>query len=197
MSIPLNRILITGASIGAYLEGLKNEILGGVGPAFDTLKELADAYEEADESLTALMENKADKTDPRFTDPRTPTEHQHPVTELTATGRTASNYLRGDNTWGTPTNTTYAILPVAEGESGTAVTARSITASVLRHLIDFRLTGSGSTPSTTIGKALMTAANAAGARLTIGAEPKGWDGTQADYDNLSSIDPDRSYYIVE
>lgn len=31
-----------------------------------------------------------------------PSAHTHPVTDLTATGRTSSNFLRGDNTWAAP-----------------------------------------------------------------------------------------------
>lgn len=52
--------------------------------------------------------------------------HTHPATDLTATGRTTTNFLRGDNTWAVPTNTTYSEIPSAEITAGTASAARSI-----------------------------------------------------------------------
>lgn len=42
-------------------------------------------------------------TDATTTNARTPTTHNHPASDLTATGtRDATTYLRGDNTWATP-----------------------------------------------------------------------------------------------
>lgn len=58
--------------------------------------------------------------DSRLTNARTPTAHTHPVTDLTATGRTSSTFLRGDNTWATPpatTTPTQAIVPAGESTS--------------------------------------------------------------------------------
>lgn len=50
------------------------------------------------------------------------------VTDLTATGTpSSSKYLRGDNTWNTPTNTTYSEITTAEITTGTATTLRTIT----------------------------------------------------------------------
>lgn len=46
-----------------------------------------------------------------------------------------TKYLRGDGTWATPTNTTYTAMTPAEAKSGTATTARSITAKVLHDKI--------------------------------------------------------------
>lgn len=50
-----------------------------------------------------------------------PSAHTHPVTDLTATGRTSSNFLRGDNTWATLTLPfSSAYVAAAEGiNSGT------------------------------------------------------------------------------
>lgn len=50
------------------------------------------------------------------------------TTALTATGtKSSSTYLRGDNTWATPTNTTYSEITTAEIDAGTASTSRTIT----------------------------------------------------------------------
>ena len=50
------------------------------------------------------------------------------TTSLTATGtKSSSTYLRGDNTWATPTNTTYSEITTAEIDAGTASTSRTIT----------------------------------------------------------------------
>lgn len=53
--------------------------------------------------------------------------HTHPTTDLTATGGTSTSYLRKDNTWATPTNTTYSEISEAEITAGTASTSRTIT----------------------------------------------------------------------
>lgn len=66
-------------------------------------------------------------TDTRLTDARTPTSHTHPTTDLTATGGTSTSFLRKDNTWATPTNTTYSEISEAEITTGTATTLRTIT----------------------------------------------------------------------
>lgn len=55
--------------------------------------------------------------------------HTHPVTDMTATGtRSSATYLRGDNTWATPPNTTYSVPTQAEAEGGVATTARAFSA---------------------------------------------------------------------
>lgn len=48
-------------------------------------------------------------------------------------------YLRGDGTWQTPTNTTYASMSAAEATTGTATAARTISAKVLHNKINSNL----------------------------------------------------------
>jgi len=80
-------------------------------------------------SLRSELTNRVLTTDPRLSDARTPTTHQHvATTDLTATGtKSSATYLRGDNTWNTPTNTTYSEITSAEITAGTATTTRTIT----------------------------------------------------------------------
>lgn len=52
-------------------------------------------------------------------------------------GATSTNYLREDGTWVIPTNTTYALLTKAIAEVGTATTANTISAQVLKDAIKF------------------------------------------------------------
>lgn len=60
-------------------------------------------------------------------DGKAASSHTHAVTDMTATGtRSSSTYLRGDNTWATPTNTTYAEISTAEVQSTTSTTGRLI-----------------------------------------------------------------------
>jgi uncharacterized Zn ribbon protein len=55
--------------------------------------------------------------------------HTHHVNDLTATGtKSTTTFLRGDNTWATPPNTTYAVPTQAEAEAGTATTGRAFSA---------------------------------------------------------------------
>ena len=117
--------------------------------------------------VNAALADKADKTDARFTDARTPTAHNHPVSDLTATGTpSSSTYLRGDGSWATPTNTTYSVPTQAEAEAGTATTGRAFSAQRV----------------------------AQGAIAASGK--KDWQGTQAEYDALPTKDADRTYWIV-
>ena len=95
------------------------------------------------------------------------TSHTHPVTDLTATGtRSSSTYLRGDGSWVTPPDTTYAVPTQAEAEAGTATTARAFSA---QRVAQASIAASGK---------------------------KDWQGTQAQYDALPTKDADRTYWIV-
>lgn len=59
------------------------------------------------------------------------------ATDLSATGGTTASFLRKDNTWATPTNTTYSTMTTAEGEAGTASTARTMSASNTKAIINY------------------------------------------------------------
>ena len=97
-----------------------------------------------------------------------PSTHQHGVTDMTATGtRSASTFLRGDNTWGVPTGTTYSVPTQAEAEAGTATTGRAFSAQRVRQAADAAITA------------------------------REWYGTQAQYDALPTKDANRTYNILE
>ena len=66
-------------------------------------------------------------------------------------------YLRGDGTWQTPTNTTYASMSAAEATTGTATTARTISAKVLHDKINSNL--STYATKTELNNGLATKAN--------------------------------------
>lgn len=51
-------------------------------------------------------------------------------------GSGTTTYLRNDGNWGTPPNTTYSAMSVAEGEAGTATTSRTVRADYLRQIIE-------------------------------------------------------------
>lgn len=63
------------------------------------------------------------------------------ASDLTATGISTSKYLRGDNTWQTPPNTTYAEISSAEITSGTASTARAISGRRSQEIVNKARTG--------------------------------------------------------
>jgi hypothetical protein len=48
---------------------------------------------------------------------------------------TTSQYLRGDKVWGTPPNTTYSAMSVAEAQAGTATSSRTMRADRLAQII--------------------------------------------------------------
>ena len=52
-------------------------------------------------------------------------------------GATSTKYLREDGTWVVPTDTTYALLTKAAAEEGTATTANTISAKVLKDAIQY------------------------------------------------------------
>lgn len=79
--------------------------------------------------------------------------HTHPTTDLTATGGSGTSYLRKDNTWATPTNTTYSEITTAEIDAGTASTLRTMTgrrAQYLRDLAQNRANHTGTQTASTI-----------------------------------------------
>ena len=53
--------------------------------------------------------------------------HTHAGSDITGTGKSATTFLRGDNTWVVPTNTTYTPASQAEIENASSTTARLIT----------------------------------------------------------------------
>lgn len=52
--------------------------------------------------------------------------HTHGGADITGTGKSATTFLRGDNTWVVPTNTTYSTASQAEIENSASTTARLI-----------------------------------------------------------------------
>ena len=66
-----------------------------------------------------------------------PVLHNHQVTDINASGRTTSNFLRGDGTWQLPVDTTYAEITTAEIDAGTASTLRTITARRVQYIKDW------------------------------------------------------------
>lgn len=51
------------SAVDVKIANAKSELIGGAGPAFDTLLELKTAYENADVGLTSLINDKANSTD--------------------------------------------------------------------------------------------------------------------------------------
>lgn len=70
---------------------------------------------------------------------------------------TQAKYLRGDGTWQTPPNTTYASMSAAEATTGTATAARTISAKVLHDKINSNL--SDYATKTELNNGLATKAN--------------------------------------
>lgn len=76
------------------------------------------------------------------------------ASDLTATGITTTKYLRGDNTWQTPPNTTYAAMTVAEGTTGTATTLRTMRADYLKQIVQAYLADTVSGPASSVDNAV-------------------------------------------
>lgn len=62
--------------------------------------------------------------------------HTHSTTDLTATGGTTTSFLRKDNTWATPTDTTYSAITTTEIDAGSSTTARTITGVTSKYIKD-------------------------------------------------------------
>lgn len=87
-------------------------------------------------SITGTLSNQTDLSS--ALSGKAATVHTHvATTDLTATGtKSSATYLRGDNTWATPTNTTYSEITTAEVDAGTASTARTITGRRAKYIQD-------------------------------------------------------------
>lgn len=184
-----SEILVRVVDLNNAIIALKNELLGGAGEAYDSLGELAALLEQHADTATALASQIAEKS---------PIGHKHTVDDIEATGtRSASTYLNGSGGFSVPTNTTYSAITEAEATTGTATTARLVTAAGLKGAVQRWATGTYSTAISSIGQALNKAADAAAARTAIDAERAPWSGTRAAYDALGSYSSDRTYYITD
>lgn len=180
-----NRLIVTQD----VLESEVASLVDSAPETLDTLSELAEALGNDPNFATTVsteiglraktsdvniaLNAKADKTDPRFTDARPPTAHPHPVTELDATGTASSStYLRGDGSWATPPDTTYAVPTQAEAEAGTATTERAFSAQRVRQAIDAR------------------AVTRSGSAVTL------WSGTQAQYNALPAATKNAAGFVA-
>lgn len=168
--------LVLKTTIGKLTAALKAEILGGVGPAFDTLAELKAEYEGTDANLTALIGGKLDKAPAN-----TP----------------ATQYLNGSGGYSVPPNTTYLGMLGTDAEAGTGTESKLISSVTLKSAIQKWVTGASATAVTAIGQALNKAGTALEARTAIGAEQEGWVGTTTAYNALSNKDPNRNYYLTD
>lgn len=184
-----DEILVRWSDLLAQIAALKNDLLGGAGGAYDTLGELAALLVENSDTATALAQQIAE---------RAPLSHRHAIADIiTSNTPTNATFLRGDGQWIAPTNTTYAVMTESEATTGTATTARTITASALKGAVQRWATGSAATAVSVIGQALNRASDAAAARLAIGAEQGGWQGTTAQYNALATKDENRNYYLTD
>ena len=97
--------------------------------------------------------------------------HKHGVTDMTATGSpSATTYLRGDNTWGTPPNTTYSAITPAEAIAATATTVRGVNAAILEQILNTKITGNSTVDPGATGQALAAATTALIAKTALGLE---------------------------
>lgn len=125
-----DQILVRVSDQTIALAALKSEIVGGAGPAFDSLQDLAEMLDNDPNFAATMSAQIAGKA---------PLEHTHAVPSgLVATGTpSATTYLRGDGAWVTPTNTTYTVMTQAEAETGTATTGRLLSPVRLKDSINF------------------------------------------------------------
>lgn len=97
--------------------------------------------------------------------------HTHATTDLTATGGSSTSYLRKDNTWATPTNTTYSEIPTTEIDAGTASTSRTITGRRSKYIVDKAVAEAATATATAIAGTMGTVIHGATAST---ARPTGY-----------------------
>lgn len=106
------------------------------------------------------------------------------------TTSSASLYTRVKytNTWGGWFNLTapYSAMSVSEGKGGTATTSRAVRADYLKQIIQAHVTGSESTPTSEMGRTLVTAASAQAVLDAIGAEGLAQKGQPNGYASLDT-----------
>lgn len=117
----------------AMLDAAVANLAGSAPEALDTLQELADVLGGDPDFATTVASQIGERAKTADVNAalagKSDTGHTHPVGDLNATGTaTSSTYLRGDGSWATPTNTTYAVPSQAEAEAGTATTGRAFSA---------------------------------------------------------------------
>ena len=107
-------------------------------------------------------------------------------------GATTTKYLREDGGWVTPPNTTYTSLTQANAEAGTATTANTISAKVLKDAIKFHappvtdITGNAATATNVTGT--VEIANGGTGATTPAAARTNLDVySKAETDNIASI----------
>lgn len=84
-----------------------------------------DARYNTKAEITAALSGKANSS------------HTHGGADITGTGKSGTTFLRGDNTWVVPTNTTYTEITEAEITAGTATTLRTITGRRVQFIKDW------------------------------------------------------------
>ena len=138
MTQPADVRLVVETRLNAALAALKSEILGGADPAFDTLLELQQALgDDANFASTVTNElaSKVEGTDPRLSDARPPTTHEHTAsTDMTATGSPSNlTFLRGDDVWAAP----YSGMTQTEAEVAGEAAVRVISPVRLKAAIQY------------------------------------------------------------
>ncbi len=173
MTQPADVRLVVETRLNAALAALKSEILGGADPAFDTLLELQQALgDDANFASTVTNElaSKVEGTDPRLSDARTPTAHEHTAsTDLTATGSPSNlTFLRGDDVWAAP----YSGMTQTEAEVAGEGAVRVISPVRLKAAIQYHAKTArvDAAPATWYwaGTALPTAASEVHAQARVG-----------------------------
>lgn len=99
------------------------------------------------------------------------TTHQHTASDIPGSGGVAgpTTFLRGDNQWIVPTNTTYSALTLAEFTAAAATTVRGVSAQLLNQELNQKITGASGTAPSVIGQNLAKAADASAARALLSA----------------------------